>query len=260
MTAWFFKGALYGTLNSARSAIALLAPLGFAEDPQMRRLFKGIFKLRPLAPKYNITWDPSIVLNFLRSMGANETLSLDKLASKLAALLALTTAQRMQTLSLIQIQNIEEDRDGIIIKIPLPIKTSRKRASQPTLFLPYFNEDPILCVASTLKHYLYITDSLRPPSADKLFISSRKPHRQVGSQTISRWIQNVLKNSGLDTSKFSAYSTRHAAVSKAFRSGVSIDIIRKTAGWSATSNTFARFYNRPCASSSRGQVAHAVLG
>ena len=53
-----------------------------------------------------------------------------------------------------------------------------------------------------------------------------------------------MSQSGVDINVFSAYSTRHAATSTAKRKGVNIDIIRKTAGWTKDSETFARFYDR----------------
>lgn len=237
----------------------MLAPAGFADDLRMRRFFKGIFKLRPVTPKYDYMWDPKIVLDHMHSLGDNDTLTLGQLASKLATLLILTTTQRIQTLSLIQIQNIEEEKEGLIIKIPLPTKTSRKGATQPSMFLPYFTEDVHICVASTLKQYLAKTENLRPSSTDRLFICNRQPYHQVTTQTLSRWIQMLLRDSGLDTSKFSAYSTRHAAVSKAYKRGVSIDVIRKAAGWSNTSQTFARFYNRPCVTVNRDHLARTIV-
>ncbi|CAG5009444.1 unnamed protein product [Parnassius apollo] len=42
-----------------------------------------------------------------------------------------------------------------------------------------------------------------------------------------------------------SHSTRHAATSAANRADLNLDLIRKTAGWSNNSETFARFYNRP---------------
>ncbi|KAI8440715.1 hypothetical protein MSG28_009058 [Choristoneura fumiferana] len=72
----------------------------------------------------------------------------------------------------------------------------------------------------------------------------KRPHRDATAQSISRWIKQVLAKSGVDVSIFSAHSTRHAATSTAAAAGVSIDVIRKTAGWTATSQTFAKFYNR----------------
>jgi len=80
---------------------------------------------------------------------------------------------------------------------------------------------------------------------NKLFIAIKKPHKAVESQTLSRWIQSILSVSGLDTSKFGAYSIRHASTSAAKRNGVNIDLIFKAAGWTKKSQTFAKFYNRP---------------
>ena len=93
-----------------------------------------------------------------------------------------------------------------------------------------------------MKDYLKRTTA-KWKNEDKLFISFKNPHRPVGSQTLSRWIKNILKSSGIDTEQFSAYSTRHAAASAAKWLGVSIDLIRSTAGWTENSNTFGRFYD-----------------
>ena len=93
---------------------------------------------------------------------------------------------------------------------------------------------------------------------NKLFISFRRPHKEVGTQTISRWIKKVMCKSGIDVNIFSAYSTRHASTSAAKRSGVNIDQIRKTAGWSKDSETFARFYNRHVIAENM-QFAEAIL-
>ena len=93
---------------------------------------------------------------------------------------------------------------------------------------------------------------------NKLFISFRRPHKAVGTQTISRWIKKVMCKSGIDVNIFSAYSTRHASTSAAKRSGVNIDQIRKTAGWSKDSETFARFYNRHVIAENM-QFAEAIL-
>lgn len=71
----------------------------------------------------------------------------------------------------------------------------------------------------------------------------KKPHNVVTAQTLSRWIKNTLKECDIDVELFSAHSTRHAATSQAHKLGISLDIIRQTAGWSGISNTFGRFYN-----------------
>lgn len=118
------KGLSYGSLNSFRSAVALVLGPEVGEDPRIKRLFKGLYNLKPPQPKYDQTWDPQIVLNFFSKKSDNCDLSLNMLSKKIATLLALITAHRVQTLSLINIENIEVTTSKIVIKIPDRIKTS----------------------------------------------------------------------------------------------------------------------------------------
>jgi hypothetical protein len=63
---------------------------------------------------------------------------------------------------------------------------------------------PLTC----LHTYVERTSSLMSPhSAEHLFIGSTKPHNPVTSSTIRRWIKDQLKETGVDTSVFSAHST-----------------------------------------------------
>lgn len=54
----------------------------------------------------------------------------------------------------------------------------------------------------------------------------------------------ILSLSGIDISKFAPHSTRSAAVTSAFKCGVPLDVILKTANWS-NSQTFFKYYNKP---------------
>lgn len=257
LSAEFDKGASYGTLNSCRSAIALLRGPELGEDARVRRLFKGIANLRPAKPKYESTWDPQLVLNHVAQWGPNEEISLEKLTLKLVTLLALVTAQRMQTLASIDIQNIEKSTGLIEIKIPARLKTSKINKAQPVLSIPFYIENKCICAASALETYLNETKDLRGRET-RLFVALKKPHNGVSTQTLSRWIKKTLMESGVDTDAFDAYSTRHASTSSAKRSGVNIDAIRKAAGWTERSSTFARFYDRRVVTS-KGMFAKAIL-
>ncbi|XP_072948702.1 uncharacterized protein [Epargyreus clarus] len=243
LTDLFYSGAQYGTLNSCRSALSLILGHRLGEDDRIKRFFKGLFRLRPPLPKYDMTWDTSLVIETLASWTPNQNLSIEKISYKLVTLLALVTAHRVQTFSLINIRNINISCSEITIKIPDLIKTSLVNSVQPTLVLPYFRDRPDICPARLLSDYLDITKSLRN-NHTYLFISTRKPHNKVSPQTLSRWIKHTLKTCGVDVTKFSAHSTRHASTSRAHRQGINLDLIRKTAGWSGTSTTFAKFYNR----------------
>lgn len=96
---------------------------------------------------------------------------------------------------------------------------------------------------SLLEFYIKTTKSLRRPNCDQLFISWKKPHNPVGSQSISRWIRTLLEECGV--LNFTGYSTRHASTSAAAQKGLSLDVIKHAAGWSGSSQMFAKFYKRP---------------
>ena len=247
LTEKFNSGFSYGSLNSMRSAISFIAKENFASNVLLNRFFKGVYKRRPTKPKYDRTWDPSIVLNALTKLYPLASLSLRQLTEKLVTLLALGTGHRVQTLSLIKLSNIKKCAEGLEVEIADPIKTSKVGVSQPLLRLPYFQEKPELCLASIVEEYIEVTKNLRN-NYDLLILAVKKPHKPASSQTISRWIKSVLTSSGIDEN-YTALSTRHASTSLALQKGVDIQTIRSTVGWSKSSEVFAKFYNRPMVSS-----------
>lgn len=241
----FKKGSTYGSLNNHRSALSLISRNKVGQDERVKRFLRGVFKLKPSFPRYTTTWDPNIILNYLAGMFPNQSLSLDQLSKKLVVLLALATGQRCQTLSMIKISNINIKKDRIIINITDIIKTSGIGRTQPWLDIPFFTQRLSVCPADTLITYISVTSNIRSSNDDKLIITIKKPHHPATSQTIGRWIKETIGAGGIDTTVFSAHSTRHAATSAARRAGFSVDAIRRTAGWSGQSKVFASFYNRP---------------
>ena len=196
----------------------------------------------PTAPKYSATWDVGLVLRNLESWGPTESLNLQRLTFKLVMLLALGSAFRVQSLFSIKLENINVSSRGVEIKIVDIDKTSRQGADQPYAFFPFF-QYKTLCIAKTLLHYIDCTKIPRG-NFNRLLISYRSPHEEVGTQTISRWLRTVMKESGVEQ-QYTPHSTRHASTSKALSKGLDLNIIKKAAGWSKSSKVFARFYNRP---------------
>ena len=94
-----------------------------------------------------------------------------------------------------------------------------------------------------LDKYLEITKDFRDGNLKELLISTRKPHKPVGEDTVARWIKSALNQAGIDTAVFCAHSTRSASTSAAHSRGAPIDIILKAANWK-NANTFAKFYHR----------------
>lgn len=257
LTGLYEKGAARSSINCYRSAISLLVGSEMAHDDNIKRFFKGLTNLRPSKRKYDCTWDPKIVLDYFCSLESNENLSISDLSLKLACLLALVTGQRMQTLSKINIDNIEIDSERIEIKIPDRIKTSIVNEIQPILRLPFFKNNLKICPASTLQCYLGRTLNNRR-NVKSLFISHKRPFKAVRTPTLSRWVKEILNRSGIDTDIFSAHSTRHASTSAAHRKGINIDLLRKTVSWSEKSETFRRFYNLPL-SANKDAFALSIL-
>ena len=71
LTELFHNGLGYSSLNTARCALSSFLQLddssNIGSHPLIRRFFKGVFVLRPTLPRYNVTWDVNIILNFLNS-------------------------------------------------------------------------------------------------------------------------------------------------------------------------------------------------
>lgn len=109
---------------------------------------------------------------------------------------------------------------------------------------------------SALRKYLDLTNSFADQDGP-LFLKTRGSQGPASGPTLARWVKDILSKAGVDTSMFKCHSTRHAAVSAAARRQVSVDVIFAAAGWSARSQTFQRFYNRPAVS--QDTFAQAIL-
>ncbi|XP_043482415.1 uncharacterized protein LOC122511321 [Leptopilina heterotoma] len=199
----------YGTLNTYRSAVSLVLNHDLGNNPIVKRFCKGFSVEKPSRAKYEDIWDPDVVLRYLSDLGPNSELSLEQLSKKLVTLMALSTAQRLQTLSKINLENIKVCDDAIKIYIPDRLKTTRVGKNQPL-----------------------------PEGVDSLLLTYKKPYQPASSQTLSRWLKEIMSMSGIDVSTFAGYSAKHAAVSAAKRKGLSIENIRAAAGWSHKSNVF----------------------
>ncbi|KAJ8912961.1 hypothetical protein NQ315_000017 [Exocentrus adspersus] len=243
----FSSGVSYSTLNCYKSALSLILDINDSDERILKRFLKGAFNIKPSSPRYSITWDPRPVLEHLETLMPLTSLTLQNLTLKLVTLLALISAHRIQTLTKISLENIVHYADRVEIRIPQRVKTTTPGRLQPNLVLPYFKDRPGLCAAMTLKTYINVTTTIRPENSKQVILTFKKPHRAASSQTISRWIKKTLQSSGINTETFSAHSTRHASTSAANRAGVSIDVIKKTAGWTSQSGAFAKFYNKPLA-------------
>lgn len=215
-------------------------PVG--QHPIVCRFLKGAFEQKPPGSnRYYAIWDVNQVLQFLKTFSPNRCLSLKELTYKLATLLALVTIQRKQTLLQLDISNeyLKKSNDEYIFILNKHVKQSRPNYPVPPVIVARYTPDSDICPLLCLEEYIERTSKLRMDNT--LFISTIKPYKAVGAQTMSRWIKSVLEWSGIDVTVFKPHSTRHAAATAAFRASIPLDDILKKAGWSSA-KTFRRFY------------------
>lgn len=170
-------------------------------------------------------------------------------------LIALVSAQRTQSIHLLDLQFMKPSNDTVEFVIPTHIKQSQPGYKTRTIILKAYPTDPGLYVINHLNEYLKKTRSLRGEE-NKLFVSYVQPHRGISKDTIARWIPTVMLKAGLDITKFKPHSSRSAATSKATQACVPVQDILKQAGWSSH-RTFDRFYNKPVRKDST--IANSVL-
>ena len=114
------------------------------------RLLKGIFNTKPVFPKTNVTWDPKVLLDYLRSLPPVKRLKLLTLSMKTAALLWLLVGQRGQSLALIDIRNITLTPHQIKIRFGDILKTTKPGFQQQELKLLAYAPDRRLCIVTVL--------------------------------------------------------------------------------------------------------------
>ena len=199
---------------------------------------KGVFTKRPSLPKYKEVWDINIVLTYIDTI-KNTTLL--QLTQKLCMLFLLLTAQRCQTLHLIEMPDIIFQPNSCTIHPNHVLKQSKPGHHLDSIHLNKYGENPNRCLVKTLEEYIQRTAALRN-GEKRLLISTQKPHKPVSKQTVSRWVKMLMSKAGI-SHHYGAHSTRAASTSAARLRGVLLSEIIKTAGWKSA-QTFARFYNK----------------
>ena len=196
------------------------------------------------------------MLSHLVSLGPATEMDLKSLTHKLVMLIVLVSAQRTQSIHLLDLHFMKLSTDAVEFVIPGHIKQSRPGYRVQPVLLKAYPIDRRLCVVTHLNEDIERTKSLRSVES-RLFISYVNPHKGVCKDTISRWIRTIMTEAGIDINVFNPDSTRSAATSKALQSCVPIQDILKQAGWS-NQRTFDRFYNKPVNCSSGLQRPFSV--
>ncbi len=242
------------TIATAKAAVLNLWLLsdGVKLESHVLSLFmRGISQLEPVRTRAKGIWDPSIILDMFQNMPDNWDLTLLQLTRKCAMLIALATAQRVQTLRALNVRNITITTNAVAFVIDTRLKQTLGDRETPLLYLPRIKGDKT-CVWSCVLAYILRTRKLRKVS--DFFIISKPPHTPATTTTISRWLREVLQKAGINSSLYKAHSTRAAASSKASKF-VPLQKVLEAADWRGKT-VFEKHYCREV--SGRGDFAEAV--
>jgi len=98
---------VYSVVNTHKTMLFQTLPffgvLWIKDSVLVSKLLKGYFNIKPVKPRMMNTWDVSIALKCLFTLYPLSELSIKLLTYKLIALIALTTAARVQTISALDI-------------------------------------------------------------------------------------------------------------------------------------------------------------
>jgi integrase len=137
---------------------------------------------------------------------------------------------------------MQQTQGKIIFTIRDTLKTSLPGKHLDPIVITAYDKDVRLCTVTHIDHYIRKTQPIRQHSL--LLLSYNKPLKPITNSTVARWVKSTLKESGIDTSQFSAHSSRSAAASYGATSGLPLQDILKAGGWSSEV-TFAKHYNKP---------------
>ena len=204
--------------------------------PMVKRLLKGVFKLRPPVARHTSIWDVNTVLHYLHAMRVD---TFQNKILKMATLLMLLSGNRVNMLSHFKLTNLFINKEEATFVFDEALKHSRPNWNTERMTFRAFPQLPGLCPVRAIEEYL--EERMQLSQEEAFFVTQVKPWNAAASDTISRWIKTMLGHAGIDSGKYTAHSCRSAVTSAAAFNGISLTTICKSASWSRVT-TFKKHY------------------
>ena len=136
-------------MNTDRSALSqvLHSPTGisFGELPTVKQFLKGVFQEKPTLSRYSVTWDPAILLSYLKTLSPVKELTLKMLTHKTVALLGLLPVQRCQTIYFLVLRSMVINSSTVEFSIGEKLKQTKPGKHVDELEFPAYPTDLPLC-------------------------------------------------------------------------------------------------------------------
>ena len=108
------RSALSSVINQQQN-------VSFGNIPIVKRYMKGIFENNPTLPKFQFTWNVSLLFNYFRNMQDIHALDIQKLTQKLVMLMTLISGEQ-RTIHSIRVSDIKILDNKVVIPIMSLIK------------------------------------------------------------------------------------------------------------------------------------------
>ena len=143
------EGSSFSAVNTAKSALATFVTINnsvnWTNHPTLIKFMKGVFKINPPKPKYNITWDVNKVIVFIsKNFENNQKLSLKELTLKTVMLVTLISGQRAQSISELDLELCHKNETRYIFHYNSNLKTSKPGNYNFSIEVNKFTQ-PVIC-------------------------------------------------------------------------------------------------------------------
>ena len=93
----------------------------------MNRVLNGAFNARPPKPRYQVTWDVAVVLQWIVSLGDNASMQLAALTHKMTMLLCLSQPLRSSDMAHLDLRFRQYRLEGVNFQPAAPLKILAKQ-------------------------------------------------------------------------------------------------------------------------------------
>ena len=144
---------------------------------------------------------------------------------------------------MLSVIHIDQSHDKVVFNIIGLTKCPKpSRPNQSVIYRAYV-EDELLCPAKCIYACLAQRSENVIQGFTEFFITFGKTHHSASTDSLVRWVKEVMGNSGIDTEIFKPRNTRVALNSAAYKLGMPLQEVLKRGQW-LNESTFFTYYFR----------------
>jgi len=205
---------------------------------------QAVMKKKPPGPKYDDTWDITLIFKWAARLGENERMALDKLRDKVVVLIRCDTFARGSDVAKLFRSEVKWAKDEVKVRFYRPKEWRPQSNRGLGEFSPWITvrkvDRPNICAYRALQVWLERTKRKDPKGG---VICGLGKGGSVGAETIARISHRVMEEAGVPP-KFRSQSIRGAASSAASDYGAPIGMVLNQGRWSAATTWKKHYYRK----------------